>query len=628
MKRILLGVLISGFSWSNFAQAQMSTVVPGEYIVKMKTQSGVSSQRARAKLSTRASMKASFPAMGMYHVSLNAAANPAASLEDLKNDPDVEYIEPNYKYEKFDVASSASSGSGYTLQTLLTYKWVSSSSNNYSQFSQATVNNTQVVAAWSYSATLGQNPGKVIVAVIDSGLDSTHPVFQTVANGGTGALWFNEAEIKGQPGVDDDGNGYVDDKNGWNFISNTPNFMDDNSHGTHVAGIVVGAGLNIFASPLDESKILVMPLKFLAADGSGSTANAIKAINYAVNNGAQIINNSWGGGNYSQALADAMGYAYEHQVLVVSAAGNYNSNNDSIAMYPANYTMPSNMAVASTTGNSLSSFSNYGATTVAVGSPGEDILSTVPGGTYNYMSGTSMATPFVAGIAALALRENPSLTGYQLKQKVMETVDSLNTLSGKVSTSGRVDSASLIQNVQASVDVASFQPEYKTARAPASEAAGGAAGCGLVKSAISSGPGSGGSSNPTAGVVAGLLMLPMMVWFVLRQRAAASDPKNQRRHERFKMSSQISVKVGNRELVGSMNSISQGGLSFNTDQALEKGGVVTMRIQSPDGNEMIEVQGQVVWSEANQSYGVQFANARQGTLAMIQQWTADLVKSS
>lgn len=627
MKRILLGVLISGFSWSNFALAQMSTVVPGEYIVKMKSQSGVSSQRARAKLSARASMKASFPAMGMYHVSLNSAADPSANLDDLKNDPDVEYIEPNYKYEKFDVASSSGSGSGYTLQTLLTYNWVSSSTNNYSQFSQATVNSTQVVAAWSYSATLAQNPGKVIVAVIDSGLDSTHPVFKPFASGGTGALWVNEAEVSGQAGVDDDGNGYVDDKNGWNFISNTPNFADDNSHGTHVAGIVVGAGLNIFATPLDESKILVMPLKFLAADGSGSTANAIKAINYAVNNGAQIINNSWGGGNYSQALADAMGYAYEHQVLVVSAAGNYNSNNDSIAMYPANYSMPSNLAVASTTGNSLSSFSNYGATTVAVGSPGEDILSTVPGGTYNYMSGTSMATPFVAGIAALALRENPTLTGYQIKEKVMATVDSLGSLNGKVSTSGRVDSSNLIQNVQSTLSLSSYQPDYKASRAPASEAAGGAAGCGLVKSALHNGPGSGGS-NPMAGVVAGLLMLPMLVWFVLRQRAAANDPKNQRRHERFKMSSQISVKVGDRELVGSMNSISQGGLSFNTDQALEKGGVVTMRIQSPDGHEVIEVQGQVVWSEANQSYGVQFANARQGTLAMIQQWTADLVKSS
>lgn len=627
MKRILTALLLPSLGWSTLALAQMSTVVPGEYIVKMKSQSGVSSQRARAKLSTRAAMKASFPAMGMYHVSLKAAADPAASLEDLKNDPDVEYVEPNYTYEKFDVASGSNTASGYTRQTLLSYNWVSPSSGSYSQFSQATVNSTQVTTAWSYSASLTDNPGKVIVAVVDSGLDSTHPVFKTVANGGTGALWENTAEIKGQPGVDDDGNGYVDDKNGWNFISNTPNYADDNNHGTHVSGIVVGAGLNIFASPLDESKILIMPLKFLGADGSGSTANAIKAINYAVNNGAQIINNSWGGSNYSQALADAMAYAYDHQVLVVSAAGNYASNNDSISMYPANYSVPSNLAVASTTGNSLSSFSNFGVSTVAVGSPGEDILSTVPGGTFNYMSGTSMATPFVAGIAALSLREDPALTGFQLKQKVMETVDSLSQLNGKVATSGRVNSASLIKSVQATVGIASYQPDYKASRAPASDSAGGAAGCGLVKNALHDGPGSGGS-NPTAGVVVGLLMLPMMAWVVLRQRAMANDPKNQRRHERFKMSSQISVKIGDRELVGAMNTISQGGLSFNTDQALEKGGIITMRIQSPDGHEMIEVQGQVVWSEANQSYGVQFANARQGTLAMIQQWTSDLVKSS
>ncbi len=124
-------------------------------------------------------------------------------------------------------------------------------------------------------------------------------------------------------------------------------------------------------------------------------------------------------------------------------------------------------------------------------------------------------------------------------------------------------------------------------------------------------------------IVVGLLLVPLVVWQVLRVR----DPKDKRRYERFKMSSEIRVNVGGRELVGAVNTISEGGLSFNTDQALEKGGIVTMRIQSPDGHEVIEVQGQVVWCEKNQAYGVQFANAKQGTLAMIRDWTSSLMKT-
>jgi subtilisin family serine protease len=441
----------------------------------------------------------------------------------------------------------------------------------------------------------------------------------------------NTAEANGTPGYDDDGNGFVDDINGWNFVANSPNVNDDNNHGTHVSGIVVGAGLNIFQRPLPESKIVIMPVKSLAADGTGTTATAIKAIDYAVNNGAQVINNSWGGSNFSKALLDSLTAAYNNGILIVNAAGNYNSNNDSLPMYPANYDLPSVISVASVGSSDVrSSFSNYGKNTVHIASPGESILSTVPGGGYNYMSGTSMASPFVAGVAALALREEPQLTGYQIKQKLFANVDVIAGLANYVSTSGRIDSAKLITAVQASHGETASQPSYvySASRYPASasDSAGGATGCGLVTTAINSGPGAGGA-NPTAGVVFGLMMIPMAVWFVLRQRAMANDPRNKRRHDRFKMQSSIKVMVGDRELVGSMNSISQGGLSFNTDQALEKGGIITMRIQSPDGHEVIEVQGQVVWSEANQAYGVQFANAKQGTLAMIQQWTANLVKS-
>ncbi|MNS83390.1 PilZ domain protein [compost metagenome] len=203
-------------------------------------------------------------------------------------------------------------------------------------------------------------------------------------------------------------------------------------------------------------------------------------------------------------------------------------------------------------------------------------------------------------------------------------------LAGRVLTEARIDSLNLIQGAQASVNVAASQPNYSLSmssnRSPASDSgAGGGGGCGLVSSAalMKGGPGNNGP-NPMAGVLGGLLAIPLALWFALRRKAP--EGRDKRKYDRFKVNSEVRVKVGDRELVGSMNSLSVGGLSFNADAALEKGGIITMKIASPDGHEIIEVQGQVVWNENNQAYGVQFENARQGTLAMIQQWTANMMK--
>ncbi|MEN0059307.1 MAG: S8 family serine peptidase, partial [Bdellovibrio sp.] len=613
------------FSTSAWSQ-QSPRVVEGEYIIKFKSSSG-GPAIAQAKLQGKASLKSSFPGLGLVQVSMKGV-DEQIHFQALKNDPDVEYIEPNYVLEKSEVEPNGP-------VERLSYEDVIAlgvASSNPTVYSQST-SSTGVSDAWALETPLSTSSNKIIVAVIDTGLDKNHTVFKPYKSdgtGGSGALWVNELESKGSAGVDDDQNGYVDDINGWNFINNSNNFVDDDDHGTHVAGIVVGTGQNIFSRPLQESKVLVMPLKFLGGDGSDSTSNAIRAIYYAVNNGARVINNSWGGASYSRALHDAITYAYEHRALVVSAAGNYSSNNDADPMYPANYDVPSNVSVASTSRyDELSSFSNYGASTVHVGSPGESIESTVPGNSTMRMSGTSMAAPFVAGMAALAFREAPSLSGYQMKQLILQTVDQNNYLSGRVSTGGRINALYLIQTSQQMVATASTQPSYKPSyladRSLASDSGGGAAGCGLVKAVTQQGPGSGqgGAAGSPAGVVVGLLLIPLILWQVLRVR----DPKEKRRHDRFKMSSEIRVNIGGRELIGSMNSISEGGLSFNADAALEKGGLVTMRVQSPDGHEIIEVQGKVVWCEKNQSYGVQFADAKQGTLAMIRDWTSGLMKT-
>lgn len=615
LNKLLIAGLAGIWAVPTFAN---QNVVAGEYIVKFRAAAGISS--ARQKLSSRVTMKAAYPKDGVYHIKSRTGGED--EIESLRTDPDVEYIEPNY------ILTKSADIKPQTYEQAL----ASGVSNNPSVYSQAP-GNTRIAEAWNLVTPLSTNSRKTVVAVIDSGLDASHALFRSFKSGGGGALWVNQLEANGLPGVDDDGNGFVDDINGWNFISNSSDYFDDDAHGTHVAGIVAGAGQNIFARPLQESKILVMPLKFLDGQGAGSTANAIRAIYYAVENGAKIINNSWGGPAYSRALHDALTYAYNRRVLIISAAGNYASNNDAQAMYPANYDVPSNIAVASVSpSDSRSGFSNYGRSKVQVGAPGEYIESTVPGGYTSKMSGTSMAAPFVAGIAALAAREAPSLSGYQLREVLLDSADPVARLQEFISMSRRVNAEKLVNSSQNFVGTLAYQPDYVPVYdrgiASTNEAIAGGGGCGLVKAITKNGPGNGQGGASPMGIVFALMALPVIVWQVLRRKAEANDPANKRRYERFQMNSQVRVSVGDRELVGQVNTISQGGLSFNVNEALEKGGIITMKIQSPDGHEMIEVQGQVVWSEANQAYGVQFANAKQGTLAMIRDWTSSLVKSS
>jgi subtilisin family serine protease len=618
---------------SSMATAQNSgttnaEVVPGEYIVKFKAMSAPT--QALNKVQNKIALKGSFPRMNMYHISLKGGTT--EGLDDLAGDQDVEYIEPNYIFRKADFNDQEGLGAPaqvYEAGAVQALDQVSASSTTYSQSGAQ----TKVSDAWSIlSSSVTYRP---IVAIIDTGLDKDHPIFVA-----SNALWVNTHEIPNN-GIDDDYNGYIDDVNGWNFISNTGDFADDDGHGTHVAGIVVGTSLNIFANPVTETaKMQIMPLKFLDANGSGTTSSAIRALYYAVNNGAKVINNSWGGSSYSRALHEAMTFAYANRVFLATAAGNNGKNNDSVPMYPANYDVPSNVSVAATTDyDYMASFSNFGSRLVHIASPGVLILSTLPGNRNGTMSGTSMATPFVAGMAALAMREAPFLTGYQIKDIMMAKATNVTNLLGKVSTSARINSYNLIAEAKIQASVQAEQPDYSPvyqadSRSAASEPETSHAGCGLISTALLKGPGNktndGGFGS--AGMMAGLFLLPVIIWAVLRQRAKekemeqAADPAGRRRFDRFKMDSDIRVMVGDRELVGSLKTISLGGASFSADEALEKGGIITMKISSPDGKDMVEVQGQVVWNEANHAYGVQFAGAEQGTLTMIQKWTSGLMK--
>jgi subtilisin family serine protease len=185
----------------------------------------------------------------------------------------------------------------------------------------------------------------------------------------------------------------------------------------------------------------IMPLKVLDSTGSGTDAEIVSAIDFAVQHGARVINASWGGGPPSQAVANAISYAGSQGAVFVTAAGNSGTNDDAAPFYPASYRLPNEIAVAAINqAGGLAGFSNFGAKTVALAAPGVNILSTVPGG-YAYMSGTSMATPYVSGVVALVAALNPSDTAAQLVQQVLSTTKPLPSLAGKTTTGGIVDAA-------------------------------------------------------------------------------------------------------------------------------------------------------------------------------------------
>jgi len=279
--------------------------------------------------------------------------------------------------------------------------------------------------------------GEIIVAVIDTGVDYTHP--DLAAN-----MWTNEAELNGIAGVDDDGNGYVDDIYGYDFYNNDGDPMDDHYHGTHVAGTIGAVGNNGTGVAGVCWDVKIMSLKFLDSTGNGWTSDAISCIEYSILMGANVTSNSWGGGGYNQALKDAIDAAGAAGMLFVAAAGNDSVNNDVTAHYPSSFDCESLIAVMSTDRNdNRSGFSNYGPNSVDIGAPGSSILSCRPGGGYRYLNGTSMATPHVAGACALVWSVAPEFSNTLVKNILLQTTDAilpgLCVSQGRLNLSGAMD---------------------------------------------------------------------------------------------------------------------------------------------------------------------------------------------
>lgn len=329
-------------------------------------------------------------------------------------------VEPNYRVRITSVPNDE----------LFKYMW---SLQNTGQTGGTANADIDATSAWNI--TTGSDD--VIIAIIDTGIDYNHP--DLAAN-----IWTNPGEIAGN-GLDDDHNGYIDDVHGYDFCtygghSRDSDPMDEHGHGSHVSGTIGAVSNNSAGVTGINWHCKLMSCRFLDEKGYGNTADAIDAINYAVANGAKVLNNSWGGDGYSSSLAAAITNARDNGVLFVAAAGNAGADNDNSDNYPSNYQIDNIIAVAATDDDdALASFSNYGKSTVHLGSPGVNILSTYISNQYAYMSGTSMATPHVSGVAALVLAKYPSISLNELKSRLTWTGDPISSLAGKTITGRRLN---------------------------------------------------------------------------------------------------------------------------------------------------------------------------------------------
>jgi thermitase len=360
----------------------------------------------------------------------NADAN--AIVAEYSSLPEVEYAEPNFDIELEEI-------DGPLVPILprdpqFNDQWALANSGQ-----RGGKQGADISATLAWATTTGSE--NVVVAVLDSGVDYTHEDLR-------GNMWVRPA---GMDPYHDNELGSVDDVNGYNAIDGPSDPMDENGHGTHCAGIIGAEGENDLGIAGVNWKIKIMPLKFMNAGGFGTTKDAIEAINYVIDRkkagvNVRIISASWGSTQKSRALEDAIRKAYENDILFVAAAGNASTNNDRNPHFPSSYNVPNVISVAAMDRkDQLATFSNYGAKSVAIAAPGVEILSTWLGNQYEEKSGTSMATPVIAGVAALIVAENPRLSVDDLRKRLMDATDPIVALKGKTVSGGRINAAKALE---------------------------------------------------------------------------------------------------------------------------------------------------------------------------------------
>ncbi len=341
----------------------------------------------------------------------------AQMVEELRASPMVELAEPDYQVFPTVIPNDADFGSLWGLD----------------QPSDADIDAPE---AWEVT----EGEPQIVVAVVDTGVDLSHPDL-------TPNLWVNADEVAN--GIDDDANGYVDDLHGANCIRGDGNPRDDDGHGTHVSGTIAAVAGNGLGVAGVSPRVRLMPLRFLSR-GGGFVSDAIECLNYALEmrqRGVEVrvVNNSWGGGGFSEALRDTIAALDDAAVLFVAAAGNDGADTDEVPHYPSSYELPNVVSVAATDElDQLASFSNHGARSVHLAAPGVDILSTWPRGDYRYLSGTSMAAPHVSGAAALIAAHLPALDPAGIRAVLLASGDAVPALAGRVASERRLNAAAAL----------------------------------------------------------------------------------------------------------------------------------------------------------------------------------------
>jgi len=399
---------------------------PGEMLVKFKPgRARAAMDNIRATRNIRVTASSRFRRMDWHVVKVRSDRSLKDVIIAYRESPDVLYAEPNYRVRALEDQHIPDDPRFDDLWGM----------HNTGQTGGTPDADIDAPEAWYYEILPA--PGQeIIVAVVDTGVDYNHPDLAPV-------MWTNAGEIPDN-GVDDDGNGFIDDVKGWDFYNNDNDPMDDESHGTHVAGIVAAVpdnGIGVAGVAGRAGTVRIMAVKFLDENGDGYLSDAIYAITYAMDNGATVLNNSWGGGGYVLAMRDLIADVDVAGGLFVAAAGNKGNNTDISAHYPSGYDNPNILSVASTTRtDGRSSFSNYGLVTVDLGAPGSSILSTTPENDYRWKSGTSMATPHVAGACAFVWAAAGTGTSHmEIKGAIMGGVDQIPALLGICVTGGRLN---------------------------------------------------------------------------------------------------------------------------------------------------------------------------------------------
>ncbi len=410
--RHIVPLLLLALAATGPVNARADERVPGELIIGWHA-------------GARAAERAALIERGRAHVlhrfhTIDAAwlrvdGDPDSAMAVLAADPRVAYVEPNRIWHADVVPDDPLFGEQWALL-------------NTGQAGGTTGADIEAVPAWD----LFTGVQDLRVGIIDSGIDLTHP--DLVDN-----LWTNPGEIPGN-GVDDDGNGYVDDVHGYDFANHDPDPNDDFGHGTHVAGILAARTGNGIGIAGVAWRAQLVAIKFLDSSGRGTTSAAIEAIEYASTLGLRLTSNSWGGSVPSGALEAAIAAAGAAGQVFVAAAGNRAADNDAAPEYPSSYDLPNIVAVAATGADDrLAPFSNYGLQSVDIAAPGVAILSCLPGGAYGRLSGTSMATPMVAGALALLIGRSPQLSPVQAIDVLLAGAERIPTLDGLVHDAARLN---------------------------------------------------------------------------------------------------------------------------------------------------------------------------------------------